>query len=119
MAVLTDTNEYALGSDAAEQARLIRQAAWLSEHTERFLRTAGVGPGMLVLDLGSGVGDVSLIAGRIVGSAGEVVGAERDPRAVSRGTARAKVLRLEYVHFTQTDIASLPIERPFDAVVGR
>jgi SAM-dependent methyltransferase len=119
MAVLSDTNEYALGSDAAEQERLIRQAAWLSAHTERFFRSAGVGAGQRVLDLGSGAGDVSLIAGRLVGSAGEVVGAERDPRAVARATARAKELRLEHVHFTQADIADLPLERPFDAVVGR
>jgi len=119
MAVLTDTNDYALGSDAAEQERLIRQAAWLSAHTERFFRAAGVGTGQRVLDLGSGVGDVSLIAGHIVGSAGEVVGAERDPRAVARATARAVELGLEHVHFTQADIADLPIERSFDAVVGR
>src|SRR5271169_3360624 len=117
MAVLTDTNEYALGSDAAEQARLIRQAAWLSESTERFFRAAGVGAGQRVLDLGSGVGDVSLIAARIVGSVGEVIGAERDPRAVARATARAMELRLEHVRFTQADIAALAIERPFDAVV--
>jgi SAM-dependent methyltransferase len=119
MAVLTDSNEYALGSDAAEQERLIRQAAWLSAHTERFFRTAGVGTGQRVLDLGSGVGDVSWIAARIVGSAGEVVGAERDPRAVARATARATELGLEQVRFTQMDIADLPSERPFDAVVGR
>src|SRR5277367_6778419 len=110
MAVLTDINEYALGSDAAEQARLIRQAAWLSESTERFFRAAGISTGQRVLDLGSGVGDVSLIAGRIVGSAGEVVGAERDPRAVARATARAMELGLEHVPFTQADIASLPVE---------
>ena len=119
MAVRTDTNEYALGSDAAEQERLIRQAAWLSAHTERFFRAAGVGTGQRVLDLGSGVGDVSLIAARLVEPAGEVIGAERDPRAVARARARAKELRLEHVHFTQADIAELPIERPFDAVVGR
>lgn len=75
--------------------------------------------GQRVLDLGSGVGDVSVIAGRIVGPVGEVVGAERDPRAVARATARAMELGLEHVHFTQADIADLPIERPFDAVVGR
>ena len=119
MAVLTDTNAYALGSDDAEHERLIRQAAWLIAHTERFFRVAGIGSGQRVLDLGSGVGDVSLIAGRIVGSAGEVVGAERDARAVARATARAAELGLGHVHFTQADIADLPTERPFDAAVGR
>jgi SAM-dependent methyltransferase len=65
------------------------------------------------------VGDVSLIAARIVGSGGEVVGAERDPRAVARATARAGELGLKNIHFTQVDIAALPIKQPFDAAVGR
>jgi SAM-dependent methyltransferase len=119
MAALTDTNEYALGSDEAEHARLIRQAAWLAAHTERFFRAAGISSGQRVLDLGSGVGDVSLIAGRLVGSGGEVLGAERDPRAVARATARVRDLRLKNVRFAQVDIAALPIEQPFDAAVGR
>jgi SAM-dependent methyltransferase len=119
MAILTDTNEYALGSDDAEHERLIRQAAWLIAHTERFFGGVGICAGQRVLDLGSGVGDVSFIAGRIVGFAGEVVGVERDPRAVARATARAAELGLRQVHFTQADIADLPIGRPFDAAVGR
>lgn len=115
----SDTNEYALGSDAAEQERLIRQAAWLSNHTEGFFRRAGIGPGQRVLDLGSGVGDVALIAGRLVGSTGEVVGAERDARAVARATVRMTELGLHHVRFTQADVSDLPIEQPFDAGVGR
>jgi SAM-dependent methyltransferase len=115
----TSPNAYALGSDDAEHERLIRQATWLIAHTERFFRVAGIGSGQRVLDLGSGVGDVSLIAGRMVGSAGEVVGVERDPRAVARATARAREIGLGHVHFTQADIADLSIERPFDAAVGR
>ena len=119
MPVVSGTNEYALGSDGAEQERLIRQAAWLAAPTERFFRAAGIGPGQRVLDLGSGVGDVALIAGRIVGSAGEVVGAERDPRAIARATARMAEFGLKHVRFTQMDVSDLPIEQPFDAAVGR
>jgi SAM-dependent methyltransferase len=119
MAVPSDPNEYALGSDDAEQARLIRQAAWLIAHTERLFRAAGICSGQRVLDLGSGVGDVSLIAGSIVGTEGEVLGAERDPRAVARATSRARELGLKNVRFTQVDIAALPIKEPFDAAVGR
>ena len=58
MPVRSDTNEYALGSDTAEQERLVRQAAWLANHTESFFRRAGIGPGHRVLDLGSGVGGI-------------------------------------------------------------
>src|SRR5258708_2055860 len=115
----THTNEYAPGTPAPQQKRPIPHAPLPSPPTRRFFRAAGVAAGQRVLDLGSGGGDVSLIAGRLVGSAGEVVGAERDPRAIARARARAKELQLEHVHFTQADIADLPIERPFDAVVGR
>ena len=119
MPVRSDTNEYALGSDTAEQERLVRQAAWLANHTESFFRRAGIGPGHRVLDLGSGVGDVALIAGRLVGSSGEVVGAERDVRAVARATARMTELGLRHVRFIQTDASDLPIKEQFDAAVGR
>src|SRR3974377_2501831 len=97
-------NEYALGSDDAEHARLIRQAEWLAQPTERLFRAAGICAGQRVLDLGSGVGDVSLIAASIVGSEGEVVGAERDPRAVARATARARELGLKNGRLTPGEI---------------
>lgn len=114
-----DTNEYALGSAEAEQERLIRQAEWLTVHTERLLHRAGIGSGQRVLDLGSGVGDVALIAARLVGPTGEVVGAERDERAITRASARMKDLGLRQVRFTQADVAALPADKPFDAAVGR
>jgi SAM-dependent methyltransferase len=114
-----NTNDYALGSEAAEQERLIRQAEWLSAHTERFFRRAGIGPDQRVLDLGSGVGDVALIAGRLVGPTGTVVGVERDPRAVARATTRMMTLGLSHVRFTETDVSDLPETEQFDAAVGR
>jgi len=114
-----DSNEYALGNAQVEQDRLIRQAAWLAAHTERFFRRAGIGPGQRVLDLGSGVGDVALIAGRLVAPSGEVVGAERDAGAIARAAARMKEMGLRHVRFTQMDVAHLPAEEPFDAAVGR
>jgi cyclopropane fatty-acyl-phospholipid synthase-like methyltransferase len=72
MTDVSPTSQYALGSTDAERGRLIRQAACLAAHTERLFREAGIGPGQRVLDLGSGVGDVALIAARLVGPSGEV-----------------------------------------------
>jgi SAM-dependent methyltransferase len=115
----SETNQYALGSDAAEQERLIRQAALLAPYTERFFRDAGMKTGQHILDLGSGVGDVAIIAARIVGPEGEVVGAERDPRAVARATARMHEMGLSHVRFRQVDIEELPADRLFDGIVGR
>ena len=113
------TSQYALGSTEAEHERLIRQAAWLTVHTERLFREAGIGPGQRILDLGSGVGDVSLIAARLVGPSGEVVGIEREERAVARATARMAEAGFHNVSFTQSDAAQIPRDKSFDAAVGR
>jgi cyclopropane fatty-acyl-phospholipid synthase-like methyltransferase len=61
---------YALGYTDAEQDRLIRQAALIAPITERFFREAGIGLGYRVLDLGSGMGDVSMLLARLVGTSG-------------------------------------------------
>src|SRR5258708_33972807 len=80
--------DYALGYTASEHERLIRQATRIAPYTERLFREAGIGPGQRVLDLGSGVGDVSMLLARIVGPSGEVVGIERDGYSIARANAR-------------------------------
>src|SRR5215470_11013840 len=73
---------YALGYANAEHDRLIRQAALLAPITERFFREVGLGPEQRVLDLGSGLGDVSMVAAELVGPSGQVVGIERDASSI-------------------------------------
>jgi len=111
--------EYALGSTDAEHARLIRQAAGLAPVTERLFREAGIAPGHRVLDLGSGVGDVAMLAARLVGATGEVVGVERDARSITWARKRAGEAGLHNVTFLQVDATEVESTRPFDAVVGR
>ena len=79
---------YVLGWSAAEQDRLIRQAALLAPLTERLFRAAGIGAGQRVLDIGSGVGDVSMIAAKLVGPSGTVVGVERNADYIARARDR-------------------------------
>ena len=57
--------EYALGSTDAEHERLIWQAARVAPITERLFCEAGIGLGQRVLDIGSGVGDVAMLAARL------------------------------------------------------
>ena len=115
----TPDSEYILGSSDREHERLIRQAVRIAPLTERFFREAGVGPGQRVLDVGSGMGDVAMLAGKLVGPAGEVLGVERDARSVAR--ARRRVAEADYrnVSFSESDVAQISSNRPFDAVVGR
>jgi ubiquinone/menaquinone biosynthesis C-methylase UbiE len=119
---MTSTNpppHYALGSTDAEHERLIRQAARLAPFTERFFRDAGIGPAQRVLDVGSGVGDVAMLAAKLVGPSGEVVGVERDARSIARARARVAEAGLQNVSFSQSDVSQIPSSKPFDAVVGR
>jgi len=111
--------DYLLGSSDAEHERLIRQAALFAPFSERFFRQAGISSGQRVLDLGSGVGDVAMLAGKLVGRSGEVVGIERDERSLAVATARATEAGHDNVSFIQSDISKISLNKSFDAVVGR
>jgi ubiquinone/menaquinone biosynthesis C-methylase UbiE len=115
----TASKGYALGYTTAEHDRLIRQAKQINPVLERLFREAGIGPGQRVLDLGSGVGDVSMLAARLVGPSGEVVGIERDPGSIAVAKRRASEAGLNNVSFTQTDASQIVSDKPFDAAVGR
>jgi hypothetical protein len=67
-------SDYALGYADVEHDRLIRQAQRLQVCTEAFFRESGIGQGLRVLDLGSGIGDVSMLVASIVGPTGEPTG---------------------------------------------
>jgi len=117
---ITHSNgDYALGYTNLEHERLIRQAARIAPYTERLFREAGIGPGQRVLDLGSGVGDVSLLLARIVGPSGEVVGVERDANSIARASARVAESGLRNIRFTKTDVNQIVSDELFDAAVGR
>jgi len=113
------TSQYALGSTDAEHERLIRQAGYLDGLTERLFREAGIGPGQRILDIGSGVGDVAMLASRLVGPSGEVIGLERDSRSIARARNRASEAGLLNLTFIECDALQAPRDRSFDAVVGR
>src|SRR5260370_42459601 len=110
--------DYALGYTDAEQERLIRQAALLAPYTERLFREAGIGVGHRVLDLGSGMGDVSMLVARLVGASGEVLGIERDATSIERAQARVAAAGLRNVGFLNTGLTKNVIDPPFDAAVG-
>jgi len=110
---------YALGRSDDEYARLTEQANFLRPLTERFFRNAGITPGMKVLDVGSGVGDVALLLAELVGPEGKVVGVDMDGGALEKARKRVEQLELRNVEFVQGDIRTISLPAPFDAAVGR
>ena len=60
-----------------------------------------------------------MLAARLVGPSGEVVGIERDPKSIARARARVADSNLHNVSFTESDAGEIPDGKPFDAVVGR
>jgi trans-aconitate methyltransferase len=60
-----------------------------------------------------------MLAAQLVGSAGEVVGIERDTRSIVRARTRVANAGLFNVSFMECDVSQAQSARPFDAVVGR
>jgi ubiquinone/menaquinone biosynthesis C-methylase UbiE len=110
---------YALGYSEHELQRLIRQSALYGDLTETLLRDAGIGEGMRVLDVGCGSGCVSLLAARLVGPSGAVVGVDRSPEALALARRRVAAAGLRHVEFMQGDLADLGCRHGFDALIGR
>ncbi|HEX6621523.1 MAG TPA: class I SAM-dependent methyltransferase, partial [Solirubrobacteraceae bacterium] len=121
MGLFTERQQgYALDA-GVDRTRLVDQARTIDRISERYMREAGIGPGMRVLDLGSGMGDVALLAGRVVGPGGHVLGIERSPELLAAAHERIRDLGVTNVDLVEGDVTRLPEldGAAFDAVVGR
>jgi len=116
---MSDPHGYPLGYSAEEGRRLAAQAAMLEDLTADVLRRAGLAPGMRVLDLGCGVGDVSLLAARIVGETGSVLGVDRSASSLEVAGQRAATLGLRQVRFAEAELDTFTSTEQFDALIGR
>ncbi|OBJ35411.1 methyltransferase domain-containing protein [Mycobacterium colombiense] len=119
MSTTSSDSTYVLGHADVEVQRLLLQGRLYDAYTEHALRLAGLRPGMRVLDIGSGPGDVSFIAARLVGPTGTVLGVDAAPAMVELARARAAEQGLSTVHFMQSAVDSIALDEPVDAVVGR
>jgi ubiquinone/menaquinone biosynthesis C-methylase UbiE len=115
-----DSRPYALGYSESEFKRLAMQGAFIRDLTEDVLRRAGLAPGMRVLDLGCGVGDVSLVAGELVGPSGFVLGVDRSAEAIETAERRAvEGGQCYWVRFATGELDSFDPRETFDAIIGR
>ena len=111
--------DYAFGRGRGEYERLIEQAEIFRPLTERMLRSAGIGAGMDVLDIGCGAGDVSFLVSALVGADGSVTGVDLDGDAVGVAEQRRAAQGITNVLFRRADARSLDSGPVFDAAVGR
>jgi SAM-dependent methyltransferase len=112
-------DQYALGRSPKEYARLARQAEIMKPMTLRLFSEAGVRPGMNVLDLGSGAGDVAMLLAEMVGPSGSVIGLDLDYDVILHGRERTIAAQFHNITFVHSDLAHYLPDAPLDAIVGR
>src|SRR5262245_3022701 len=112
-------SNYVLGYTDREQDRLIQQARALAPATEHFLRNAGIVAGMRVLDVGCGMGDVTMLLAQLVGDQGRVISIDINQASLATAHRRASAMGLGNTTFHRADILSFSDAKPFDAIVGR
>ena len=116
---MSEPDVYAMGRTQAETRRLVLQHQVYGPLTRRLFVAAGIGPGMKVLDVGSGAGDVALLASDLVGPSGLVLGIDMNPEILETARERAALGGLTNVGFQAADLRDFSTRVVFDAVVGR
>jgi SAM-dependent methyltransferase len=111
--------QFGTGIGQEELDRLEAQGAAVAPATRMIFAEAGIRPGMRVLDLGCGAGDVTFVAADLVGPDGFVVGVDRSPDALAQARLRAGQRGLTQVQFVEGDINDPALGGPFDAMVER
>src|SRR3954466_3041833 len=109
---------YVMGHDDRERRRLSLQASIINPLSDQLLRRAGLSAGMRVLDIGCGVGELSMVAARRFGSGGRVTGIDIDGAALVRGAARAHERGLDRNACLHGDIGAYRTEGIVYAVIA-
>ena len=116
---MSEDRVYAMGRTHAETRRLVLQHQVYGPLTRRLFQAAGIGPGMKVLDVGSGAGDVALLAADLVGPSGLVLGLDMNPVILETARERVSLAGWTNVGFQAGDLKDFKTNVVFDAVVGR
>ena len=103
------------GAAADRQLRILR-----SQVRDRVVHKAGLKRGSRVVDLGCGMGFLSLEAARVVGPEGRVLAVDASPGALEALARLARDMELDNLTTVRADISSLPLEDDTaDAVIAR
>src|ERR1700744_5397119 len=116
---MSATPAYIMGHHQRARRRLALQAPILNPITDHLLHRAGISAGMRILDIGCGVGDVSLLAARIAGRGGRITSLDFDPAALETLKQRAAAEALTNIECVEGNMQDWPTAQKFDAVIGR
>ena len=101
------TGRYVHGTEPEEQKRLARHNDLINRRSLSAMRLSA---GERVLDVGSGLGQMSRAMARAVGPNGRVVGVERSPEQIARGQEFARAAGEEWLaDIRQGDATALPL----------
>jgi len=109
---------YVLRSGEQAAARLHLLARVMGPTTRSLLRRLGIRPGMRCLDVGCGIGSVTLDLSRLVGTSGQAVGIDRDESCLTVARQEATRLGLAPV-FRAGNIDDLREAAAYDVVYAR
>ncbi len=103
------------GREGARRLTILARAMWPS--TREFYRRLGVGSGLRCLDVGCGVGDVTL---RLARRTGSCLGVDLDEGFLERARAKARRLGIAGARFVRADVTGLAdLGETFDLVYAR
>lgn len=94
----------------AEQQAVPEEASGLALGCGNPTAFAGLKPGEVVLDIGSGAGMDAFLAAQKVGLAGKVIGVDMTPAMLERARRGAQKAGLPQVEFRQGQAEALPVE---------
>jgi 2-polyprenyl-3-methyl-5-hydroxy-6-metoxy-1,4-benzoquinol methylase len=110
---------YVMGHPTGEEERLQKLGQLLYPSTRHLFEKAGIAPGMKVLDVGSGAGDVALLLAELVGPHGAIVEVDVYPAVLEAAQIRVRNAGLSNITFVAGDIRNVALDDNFDAIVGR
>jgi len=101
--------EVSAASGAMDPGAAATQAADLGLGCGDPVSLAALQPGETVVDLGSGAGHDCLLAARLVGPGGHVIGVDMTPEMLSRARENARSAGCSWVEFRLGEIEHLPV----------
>jgi len=113
-----DQHDYVLrgGAKGAERLRLLASVKWPT--TKTLLDRVGLCQGMHCLDVGCGIGTVTLEMAKVVGPTGQAVGMDMDEPCLELARLEARRLHLN-VEFRTVSVNELQETSAYDLIFGR